>query len=95
MKVLKFLYYCTGDIFISTVNTLKYSMKNIPSVFNDEDYLLIFEFTTEFLNLIKSEIISFETLKDFEVISSVVGLVVAKSGYPTKPGNIKSVHALD
>lgn len=74
-ELFNMLYYCTDDIFKCTVDTLTYCMKNIPNIFDKDDCLLLLEFLNEFFKQIKNEIISFSTLKDFEVLSSISGLL--------------------
>lgn len=79
-KVLKkelfsMLYYSNDDIFKNTVDTLKYCMKNVPNIFYEEDQTLLLEFLNEFLLLVKDEVINISTLKDFELLSTISGLV--------------------
>ncbi|MEK5350748.1 MULTISPECIES: SIR2 family NAD-dependent protein deacylase [Bacillus] len=79
-KVLKqelfnMLYYCTDDILKSTVDTLTHCIKGVPTIFNEDDYTLLLEFLNKFLILIKDKIINISSLKDFELLSSVSGLV--------------------
>ncbi|SLK12268.1 SIR2 family NAD-dependent protein deacylase [Bacillus toyonensis] len=79
-KVLKqelfhMLYYCTDDIFKDTVDTLKYCIKNIPNIFDEDDHTLLLEFLNEFLILINNKVINISTLKDFELLASISGLV--------------------
>lgn len=69
------LYYCTDVVLKSTIDTLKYSLKNIPSVFTEEDYFRMLKFVKNFLDLIINKEMTFNTLEDFGVISSMAGLV--------------------
>lgn len=74
-ELLPILYYSSGDVFKSTIDSFKYSLKHTPNIFNENDCSLLLDFFKEYLELIKSDKIRFSTLKDFEVISSVAGLV--------------------
>lgn len=74
-ELFNMLYYCTDDILVSVVDTLKYSIKNVPNVFDENDYTLLSNFLIDFMTLIHKEVISISTLKDFELLSSISGLV--------------------
>ncbi|PFF12189.1 SIR2 family protein [Bacillus cereus] len=74
-ELFNMLYYCTDDIFKGTVDTLKYCMKNVPNIFYEDDHTSLLEFLIEFLKLINDKIINISSLKDFELLSAISGLV--------------------
>lgn len=74
-ELFNMLYHCTDDIFKANVDTLKYCIKNIPNIFNEDDHKLLLEFLNNLLRLIKDEVINISTLKDFEMLSTISGLV--------------------
>lgn len=74
-ELFNMLYYCTDDIFKANVDILKYCFKNIPNIFNKDDHKRVLDFLNNLLRLIKEEVINISTLKDFEMLSTISGLV--------------------
>ncbi|MGE7920639.1 SIR2 family NAD-dependent protein deacylase [Viridibacillus sp. NPDC093762] len=75
-ELFNMLHYGSDEIFKNAADTLKYCMKNIPSIFSENECKLLLEFLNDFISLIKKEKIIISTLKNFEVLSSVVALAV-------------------
>ncbi|WP_108672554.1 SIR2 family NAD-dependent protein deacylase [Peribacillus acanthi] len=74
-ELFRMMYYGSEGIFKIAVDNLKYCMKNIPNIFTEDECELLANFLNEFLKSIMNEKIVISTLKDFEMISSVSGLV--------------------
>ncbi|KQL33191.1 hypothetical protein AN960_21250 [Bacillus sp. FJAT-25509] len=74
-ELFSMMYYGSEDIFKVAINILEVCIKNIPRIFIENEYMLLIKFLDSYLDAINSEKIIITTLKDFEKISSVAGLM--------------------
>ncbi|WP_411738525.1 SIR2 family NAD-dependent protein deacylase [Peribacillus sp. S4] len=89
-ELFSMMHFGSDDIFKVAVDTLRYCMKNIPNIFTESDCISLTYFVNEFLKSIKNENLTIATIKDFEIISSVSGLVA----YAYKNQNLISKECL-
>lgn len=74
-ELFNIIYYSTDRIFKASIDILKVCIKNIPNIFNANDYELLSNFLNNYFQLIKSNNVEISTLNDFEMLTSIAGLV--------------------
>lgn len=82
--LINMIYYGSSTVFKIAVDSIRYTMKNAPAVFDEKDCLLIIEFADSYLQSIKKEKIPILTLDDFENLSKFVGLIAVMYNQSSK-----------